>query len=128
MTPTPTPQEMAEACKLASSTSRDRYGASPHEKHLDAAAAYIEQAAAREAKLLARIEKLERVREAARLGVSSVRGLISESRGVDGLHLNGDIAEWRELDRGGRYGEWLDGFNQLEDALAACEEGKEDRR
>lgn len=42
-----------------------------------------------------------------RLGLIAVGQLIDESRGVDGLHLNGDIATWEELRTGGRFEEWL---------------------
>ena len=33
--------------------------------------------------------------------------LMDDSRGVGGLHLNGDIATWDELCAGGRFEEWL---------------------
>lgn len=33
--------------------------------------------------------------------------LINESNGVAGLHQNGDLAEWSELEIGGRFEEWL---------------------
>lgn len=35
--------------------------------------------------------------------VGDVQGLIEESEGVVGLHLNGDVAPWHELEAGGRY-------------------------
>lgn len=33
--------------------------------------------------------------------------LMNESHGVAGLHQNGDVAEWGELELGGRFEEWL---------------------
>lgn len=53
--------------------------------------------------------------EALRGLVSSVDALVSDSYGVVGLHLNGDVAPWDELLQGGRYEEWL---AALEDARA----------
>ena len=47
-------------------------------------------------------------------GIESVRGLIDDSKGVVGLHLNGDVAEWSELEEGGRFEEWLSLFNSAE--------------
>jgi hypothetical protein len=38
---------------------------------------------------------------------TSVEGLISDSGGVYGLHLNGDPAPWQELTEGGRFEDWL---------------------
>lgn len=32
-----------------------------------------------------------------------VQGLIAESHGVAGMHLNGDVAPWHELEAGGRF-------------------------
>jgi len=46
-----------------------------------------------------------------RAGIVAVQGLIEESRGVDGLHLNGDLALWEELLAGGRFEEWLKDFS-----------------
>lgn len=39
--------------------------------------------------------------------VEAVLGLIEESEGVAGLHLNGDLAGWASLLRGGAFEEWL---------------------
>lgn len=47
-------------------------------------------------------------------GISAIRSLINESYGVDGLHKNGDIAAWDELEQGGRFEEWLLAFNEAE--------------
>lgn len=49
--------------------------------------------------------------EAARKGLEAVNDLISESTGVIGLHLNGDVAEWRDLQTGGRFEVWLQDFD-----------------
>ncbi len=35
--------------------------------------------------------------------VADIQGLMSESEGVAGLHRNGDVAPWDELEPGGRY-------------------------
>lgn len=43
-------------------------------------------------------------------GIIVVGELMAASRGVDGLHLNGDIATWSELLEGGRFEEWLIDF------------------
>jgi hypothetical protein len=44
-------------------------------------------------------------------GGRAVLQLINESRGVAGLHRNGDVATWDELRTGGRYEEWLVDFD-----------------
>jgi hypothetical protein len=46
--------------------------------------------------------------------IGEVRALINESKGVDGLHLNGDVALWSELEDNGKYCEWLWTFNKAE--------------
>ena len=35
--------------------------------------------------------------------LDDVYGLMRESEGVAGLHLNGDVADWASLDEGGRF-------------------------
>jgi hypothetical protein len=45
-------------------------------------------------------------------GIAAVSGLIDESQGVAGLHLNGDVATWEELRQGGRFEEWLSDFDE----------------
>lgn len=56
------------------------------------------------------IDRDERIKvlEAA---LRSVQDLISMSRGVVGLHLNGDEAPWDELLRGGQFEGWLGEFS-----------------
>lgn len=49
---------------------------------------------------------------------SDVRGLVDESEGVAGLHLNGDVADWDSLLPGGRF-ERLTALGDLEDLLSA---------
>ena len=50
-------------------------------------------------------------------GLAAVRDLMNSSSGVCGLHLNGDYATWGELERGGRFKEWLRDFNEAEDEI-----------
>ena len=45
-------------------------------------------------------------------GINAIADLIDNSTGVDGLHLNGDIAPWGELRTGGRFEEWLVDFDE----------------
>jgi len=45
-------------------------------------------------------------------GILAVADLIDESRGVLGLHLNGDPASWSDLRTGGRFEEWLREFDE----------------
>jgi len=45
-------------------------------------------------------------------GIKAVAALIDNSAGVDGLHLNGDLATWGELRTGGRFEEWLREFDE----------------
>ena len=73
---------------------------------------------------LARAEQAERelsaaqaVIDAARMGLSAVRTLIGSSRGVAGLHRNGDEEPWDELLAGGRFETWLFNFSAAQGAL-----------
>ena len=50
--------------------------------------------------------------EAKHKGLLAMQALINESRGVTGLHLNGDEADWAELRMGGRFEEWLLAFDE----------------
>jgi flagellar biosynthesis/type III secretory pathway protein FliH len=45
--------------------------------------------------------------------LEAVQELIDNSRGVFGLHLNGDLSPWDELLEGGRFQEWLLPFSQV---------------
>lgn len=51
----------------------------------------------------------------AKTALDEVQRLIEESRGVYGLHLNGDESPWSELEQGGRF----ERLGALPDALAA---------
>lgn len=59
--------------------------------------------------------------EALRTLIHDISGLISESCGVDGLHLNGDVAPWESLLEGGEFECWLGGLSVAESALSAWE-------
>jgi hypothetical protein len=58
-----------------------------------------------------RIEEKEAKVKELKEGIEAVIDLINESHGVDGLHLNGDIAPWDELRTGGRFEMWLIKFD-----------------
>ena len=47
--------------------------------------------------------------------IDAVSDLIDNSKGVYGLHLNGNVAPWGELRTGGRYEEWLLAFDAMSD-------------
>jgi hypothetical protein len=68
---------------------------------------------------LATIKAQEDVISACNAGLTAVELLIEQSAGVDGLHLNGDMAPWDELRRDGRYCEWLNDYDAARDAIAA---------
>lgn len=53
--------------------------------------------------------------------VDELDGLVGESDGVSGLHLNGDVATWDELLPGGRF-ERLSSLDELRAALAQRDE------
>lgn len=59
--------------------------------------------------------------EACLKGIAAVRTLINSSHGVAGLHLNGDLATWAELEEGGQFEAWLTDFNKAEQTLANVE-------
>jgi hypothetical protein len=65
-------------------------------------------------------EAAEAIREMAneieklKAGIESVRTLMGQSEGVYGFHLNGDPAPWVDLEKGGRFEEWLVPFNEAE--------------
>ena len=72
------------------------------------------------------IEKLEKQRDellAALEGLTrDIQGLIDESTGVVGLHLNGDIATWGELEAGGAF-EWLTTLPAANDTIEKMKGG-----
>lgn len=57
-------------------------------------------------------ENLLSENERLRAGIKSVEGLINDSQGVYGLHLNGDCAPWETLRTGGQFEEWLLDFDK----------------
>ena len=60
------------------------------------------------------------------LGINAAADLMDNSSGVDGLHLNGDIAPWNELRTGGRFEEWLVDFDEaLELARVLSKDGNQ---
>lgn len=70
-----------------------------------------------EAQLAAANEKLKIVCA----GITCVSDLINESGGVCGLHLNGDIASWESLLKGGQYEAWLLDFSVAANILQESE-------
>lgn len=56
------------------------------------------------------IEKYEKA-------LAAVESLINESKGVTGLHLNGDVALWSELREGGNNQGWLTEFDEALTAM-----------
>lgn len=58
-------------------------------------------------------------------GLLAVASLIHDSHGVAGLHLNGDIAPWSELQTGGRFEEWLYEFDDALEILKESRDGTE---
>ena len=58
-----------------------------------------------------RMSELEAALKIANDGINAVASLIDESYGVDGLHLNGRVAPWRDLLKGGSFESWLAPFS-----------------
>ena len=58
--------------------------------------------------------RLERGRKAIE-ACEAVFDLINNSRGVTGLHLNGDDALWHDLLRGGQFESWLIKLSEFEE-------------
>ncbi len=67
------------------------------------------------------------IEKAAQGLIDDIDCLMSESEGVAGLHLNGDLAPWGELEPGGRF-ERLTHLDLLRDALAAGAQSAPDVR
>lgn len=59
----------------------------------------------------AEVERLRKQMDALVAGLRAVEALICASRGVAGLHLNGDEATWAELRTGERFEAWLIEFD-----------------
>ena len=60
---------------------------------------------------------LKEMAEALEKAIRSVSELIGYSRGVDGLHLNGNVATWESLRTGGVFEEWLLEFDEAQEVL-----------
>ena len=60
-------------------------------------------------------------REILAKGIRAMQTLIENSRGVEGLHLNGEIAPWSSLEKHGQFEDWLFDFSEALSIL----EGKE---
>ncbi|KMN36516.1 hypothetical protein VI26_06670 [Chromobacterium sp. LK1] len=80
---------------------REAIGARPEESTLDEVDCKLHQRTL----LLAALSGL----------VEDIQGLMTESEGVAGLHLNGDVAPWQELEAGSRF----ERISHLPDAVAA---------
>lgn len=66
----------------------------------------------------ATIERQRKVVKLSEQALTEVQDLIAESRGVYGLHLNGDKSPWNEIEQGG----WFERLVTLPEALAAIAE------
>ena len=65
------------------------------------------------AELVEQAELLAAQNEALRSALEEVKSLIGETTGVYGLHLNGDLSPWAEIEQGGRF----ERLTLLDDAL-----------
>lgn len=61
-----------------------------------------------------------RLLEALSALLDDIEALIGESAGVYGLHLNGDVSPWSELEEGGRF-ERLSSMSRAREAISAAE-------
>ena len=68
--------------------------------------------------LEAQVSALREENNRFRRAIGAVNELICHSSGVIGLHLNGNVAYWGELKRGGRYEGWLSDLSDANDAPA----------
>jgi len=50
-------------------------------------------------------------------GLNAVREIIDESEGIVGLHLNGDVAYWDDLQVGGVFEDYLSPLQEAEEVL-----------
>lgn len=58
---------------------------------------------------------------AARVAIHAIYDLIEASHGVTGLHRNGDVVPWSELQAGGRFESWLAALQSASDAAVATD-------
>lgn len=95
-----------------------------HNDHLKALAKYTpEQIAAVEVDLNNATATIAQLRAVLRGLVDDIQGLIAESDGVAGLHRNGDVAPWGELEAGGQF-EWLSHLPAAIEAAQCSEVGR----
>lgn len=69
----------------------------------------------------AEIERLKAVIDKCQAALNEVTDLVSESSGVYGLHLNGDVSPWDEILAGGRF----ERLTSLDEAVYGIKEVKE---
>lgn len=69
--------------------------------------------------------QLVRAAEALSVLVADLDDLIANSEGVAGLHMNGEVAPWCDLTRGGQYHTWLELLAYARDILVAL--GQEEK-
>jgi hypothetical protein len=62
---------------------------------------------------------LDALAEAAGQVLTDIDDLVASSQGVAGLHLNGDVADWRDILEGGVFEEWLMSVEALRATLIA---------
>lgn len=67
---------------------------------------------------------LEALAVALEKACDSVCELIDNSCGVEGLHMNGDVAPWHDLRSGGRYEGWLVEFDEALELLQKYQQSK----
>ena len=68
-----------------------------------------------------RIKDLEEIIAELVAMLNKVEDLMTDSVGVEGLHMGGDLATWDSLLTGGFYEDWLGGFNELLDKHTGAE-------
>lgn len=68
---------------------------------------------------ISRSDKIDRLIDAASIVLHDIDALVSNSEGVAGLHMNGEVADWQSLMAGGSFGSWLESVEDLRAALPA---------
>ena len=93
---------------------RDHWKAN-HDTRVEAARLLIERTdmPLERVKAYKRYMELAAQNEALREALEEVKSLIGETAGVYGLHLNGDLSPWAEIEQGGRF----ERLTLLDDAL-----------
>ncbi len=118
--------EVLWRCKSALRAVMDNIGVPQPEYPANITHAYhiAKEAYRQEYKRELSIKKLERKLATAREALEAVQQLMNGSYGVIGLHLNGDVAPWHSLLKGGQFEEWLIKFSEWEAEQALKEVGK----